>query len=121
MFTTFSAPGEFSLLTTANTLETRPAYVYRDGQKTSEQRTWKGQPLYRLMGALPLMDDDLVLEGFIYVTSENVPRVSVGQVLTLEGEISVRAAKKIGLACSLFGSLTSDDGGALPDLDLGGE
>lgn len=118
MLTKYEVKGTFSLLATASELEARPAYVYKDGKKTDAQRTWRGQPVYRLRGALPLIKGEIVPEGFIYVTSENVPSVSVGQVLTLEGEISLRAARKFGLTCSLVGSLTSENGDF--SLEMGG-
>ena len=109
MLTKYQVKGTFSLLSTASELQALPAYVYKNGKKTDEQRTWRGQPIYRLRGALPLIDGEVIPDGFIYVTSENVPPVSVAQVLTLEGEISLRAAKKFGLTCSLVGSLTSEN------------
>lgn len=109
MLTKYQVKGTFSLLSTASELQALPAYVYKDGKKTTEQRRYQGQPVYRLRGALPLIDGEVVPDGFIYVTSENVPKTSVAQVLTLEGEISLRAAKKFGLTCSLVGSLTSEN------------
>lgn len=109
MLTKYQVKGTFSLLSTTSSLQATPAYVYKDGKKTDQVRTWRGQPIYRLRGALPLIDGEVVPDGFIYVTSENVPTVSVAQVLTLEGEISLRAARGFGLTCSLVGSLTSEN------------
>ena len=118
MLTKYQVSGTFSLLSTASSLQALPAYVYKNGKKTDEQRTWRGHPVYRLRGALPLIDGEVVPDGFIYVTSENLPPVSVAQVLTLEGEISLRAAKGFGLTCSLVGSLTSENEGF--SLEMGG-
>lgn len=107
--TKFTSVGTFSLLATANELKISPAFVYENGKKTDAQRKFKGQKIFRLRGALPLINGEVVPDGFVYVTSENVPNVQVGQVFTLEGEISVRAAKGFGLTCSLIGALTSEN------------
>lgn len=108
MLTKFNTQGTFSLLVTAAELKTRPAFIYKDGAKTTEQRTHNGKPVFRLLGALPLINGEVVPDGFTYVTSENVPSVAVGQVLDFTGEISLRAARGFGLTCSLVGALTSE-------------
>lgn len=107
--TKFTCPGVFSLLATANKLEVSPAYVYENGRKTDKQRTFNKQPVFRLRGALPLIGGEVVPDGFVYVTSEDVPSVEIGNVLDFSGEISVRAAKGFGLTCSLIGALTSEN------------
>lgn len=107
--TKFTSVGTFSLLATANELKISPAFVYENGKKTDAQRKFKGQKIFRLRGALPLISGEVVPDGFVYLTSEDIPKVQVGEVFKLEGEISVRAAKGFGLTCSLIGALTSED------------
>lgn len=109
MFTTFKASGNFSALVTGKNLETAPAYVYKDGRKTSDIRTHRGQPLYRLRGALPLIDGEVLPDGFIYVTDAAVPDVAPGQILAFTGMLAIRAAKGFGLTGTLFGSLHSEN------------
>lgn len=117
MLTTYQDQARFSLLVTAPELKAVPAFVYKDGQKTSEQRRYHDKPVYRLRGVLPLVHGEVLPEGSVYVTSEHVPAVSVGDVLTIDGRISIRAAKGFGLTGSIVGELVHAD--ALPALELG--
>ena len=114
MLTRYQANGIFTVLVTGE-MEAVPAFVYKDGQKTNEQRTWKNQALYRLKGVLPLVHGEAIPDGYIYVTdspssvAEIVSQVSVGQLLELTGTIQLRAAKGFGLTGSIFGSLSSEN------------
>ena len=114
MLTKYQAKGLFIVLVTG-ALEAVPALVYKNGQKTNEQRTWKEQPIYRLKGVLPLVHGEVLADGYVYVTDspESIAAVatetSAGKLLELEGTIQLRAAKGFGLTGSLFGTLNSSN------------
>lgn len=114
MLTKYQSPGLFTILVTGE-LEAAPSFVYKDGQKTTEPRTWKNQPIYRLKGALPLVHGEVIPDGYIYVTdtpafvADMAGKSSVGQLLELDGIIQLRAAKGFGLTGTIFGSLSSEN------------
>lgn len=114
MLTKFYAVGTYDLLSTGNKLEARPAYVYKDGQRTNElRRDHQGRIIRRLVGALPLIDGEVVADGYVYVTNddETFPAVSVGSVVTVRGGISVRAARGFGLTVTVVGEVVDQEDG----------
>lgn len=92
-------------------VSTSPAAEYVDGQKTGKQRTWNGKKVWRLKGVYALMNDDIVQDSYVYVTSPNVPDFPPKADLIISGHVSVRSAKGFGLACSVVGELVGYDDG----------
>lgn len=110
MLTTISISGKAKILAVSNKLTLSPAYEYVDGQKTQRRRKDKrGNELFRLKGALPLVDGELLPDGTIFLTSDILPEVSVGQVLEFEGIARIRAAKGFGLTATLEGKIKDSD------------
>lgn len=110
MLTTVSIYGKSQILVVSNKLSISPAYEYADGTKTERRRKdKKGNPLFRLKGALPLIDGEVLPDGTIFLTSDALPDVSVGQVLEFEGKARIRAAKGFGLTATLEGRLKNPE------------
>lgn len=110
MLTTISITGKAKILVVANKLTLHPAYEYAEGQKTERRRKDKrGNPLFRLKGALPLVDGEVLPDGTIFLTSDVLPEVALGQVLEFEGTARIRAAKGFGLTATLEGRLKEPD------------
>lgn len=110
MLTTISVHGKSKILVVSNKISLTPAYEYVDGKKTEHRRkTKQGQPLFKLKGALPLVDGEVLSDGTIFLTSDVLPNVSVGQVLDFEGVARVRAAKGFGLTATLEGRLKNPE------------
>lgn len=116
MLTTISISGKAKILAISNELTLTPAYEYVDGKKTERRRKDKrGNPLFRLRGALPLVDGELLPDGTIFLNSDYLPKtpISIGQVMEFEGIARIRAAKGFGLTATLEGSLKKT-----PDFNL---
>ena len=59
-----SFPGKYDLVCLRDSLSQTPAYEYKDGKRTDEQKTdANGCPLYRVVGAFPIIANQ-VFEGW---------------------------------------------------------
>ena len=92
-------------------LDAIPAPIWENGQKTDRQREHDGHPVYRLRGALLLANGEAVADATVYTTTppDSVPKnLHVGDVLTMSGILSIRAAKSWGLTASFIGTIVQD-------------
>lgn len=99
-----------------------PAPLWKDGQKTDQQREHDGHPVYRLRGALLLVNGEAVADATVYTTTppDSLPKnLHVGDVLTMSGILSIRAAKSWGLTASFIGAIVQDEESEAFSLNMG--
>lgn len=79
-----SFPGKYDLVCLRDSLSQTPAYEYKDGKRTDEQKTdANGCPLYRVVGAFPIIANQ-VFEGCVVHTTSTFKDqdVQIGQRLS---------------------------------------
>lgn len=108
-----SFPGSYDLVCLRDSLSQAPAYEYRDGRRTTDQKTDdSGQPLYRIVGAFPIAANQ-VFEGCVVHTTSTfkTQSVQIGQRLSAHGTLTVRS-NDYGLGGTYVCTLdASDEGG----------
>lgn len=88
-----SFPGKYDLVCLRDSLSQTPAYEYKDGKRTDEQKTdANGCPLYRVVGAFPIIANQ-VFEGCVVHTTSTFKDqdVQIGQRLSAHGTLTVRS------------------------------
>lgn len=112
--TSLLVPGQYSVLCTGEQIRTQPAYEYENGKPTKEQkRDERGNKLFSLRGALPLVEGEVVPDGSVRLVQEiKSATVEPGQMFGVEqGVFKVRAADKFGLTGTLTGTRLTKLGG----------
>lgn len=85
--------GNYELVCLRDSLTQTPAYEYKDGKRTDEQKKDdNGRPLYRIVGAFPIVANQ-VFEGCVVHTTSTFKDqgVQIGQRLPAHGTLSVRS------------------------------